>query len=281
MVIINFNKIRSVFIYTPYFYIYILISYNNKKIHFGIINLLFKRGVDFYMFNFTGCNEFMKVTFLDEVVSYDDFEKAVNYLLSIQRNNHNYESKIKVIYKEPSHILSRRKERLVDKTDVKFFINDGRVCYTTTGRTGYLISSMSYPNVRELILANREVSMEEREIKNRKRQSSQFKRILREKYDNITWSNLTETSFEPGSRFYNITKCNFPSFVYTDLENAFKNKTSYHYKTYGTRRDFSVETKMSEDGIFRAWFSSEYAGCGNGQYYLLINPTTAVFYEND
>jgi hypothetical protein len=38
---------------------------------------------------------------------------------------------------------------------------------------------------------------------------------------------------------------------------------------------------MCEDGVFRAWYSSEYAGCGNGQYYILINPHYASFMEPD
>jgi len=42
-------------------------------------------------------------------------------------------------------------------------------------------------------------------------------------------------------------------------------------------RDRSIE--VSDEG--RAWFSSEYPGCGNGDYYLLISPTTAIYYERD
>jgi len=46
----------------------------------------------------------------------------------------------------------------------------------------------------------------------------------------------------------------------------------------GRDRSFSVATSNGET---RAWFSSEFPGCGNGDYYLLINPTTAVFCERD
>ena len=42
-----------------------------------------------------------------------------------------------------------------------------------------------------------------------------------------------------------------------------------------------VTRKIGKDGVFRAWFSSEYKGCGNGDYYLLINPTQAIFVEKD
>lgn len=234
------------------------------------------------MYNILNSNGVIKVTFDEQKeVSYKDFREAVKYLIDCQDKNYNYESKVKVIYKEPSTIYSRGKHRSTKSTDVKFFLSYDSVCYTTTGRTGFYVDKMSFQNVKELLLKDRSVFRAEIEEKNEKKKVSQFKRVLKERYDDVTWSNLNKNSFEPGSRFYDITKCNFPSFVYRELEQAFKNKKSYHYKEYGDRRDFSVETKMSEDGIFRAWFSSEYAGCGNGQYYLLLNPKIAIFCEND
>lgn len=68
------------------------------------------------------------------------------------------------------------------------------------------------------------------------------------------------------------------------LVDAFENKKtfSWHRNTYShSGRDLSISTKLCDDGVFRAWFSSEYMGCGNGDYYLLINPTTAIYYERD
>jgi hypothetical protein len=65
------------------------------------------------------------------------------------------------------------------------------------------------------------------------------------------------------------------------VANAFEQKKSYQYHRDGKRRDLSIETKLCEDGIFRAWFSSEYRGCCNGDYYLVISPTQAIYYERD
>ena len=62
---------------------------------------------------------------------------------------------------------------------------------------------------------------------------------------------------------------------------AFEQKKVFQYHRDGKRRDRSIETKLCEDGIFRAWYSSEYRGCANGDYYLMINPTQAFFYETD
>ena len=68
------------------------------------------------------------------------------------------------------------------------------------------------------------------------------------------------------------------------LIKAFKNKEefSWHYRTsHHSGRDLTISTRVCEDGIFRAWFSSEFMGCGNGDYWLLLNPTTAIYYERD
>ncbi|MFA5873799.1 MAG: hypothetical protein WC832_07520 [Anaerolineales bacterium] len=74
----------------------------------------------------------------------------------------------------------------------------------------------------------------------------------------------------------------FSQHVCDAIKTAFETKGRYHYSLPGTKRDRSVEMHLCDsDGLYRAWYSSEYSGCGNGAYYLLINPTTAVFCEND
>lgn len=110
-----------------------------------------------------------------------------------------------------------------------------------------------------------------------------FADLKKKIYDSKTWTDLKEKDFQyVGINFVNIkTKFKYYPHVIAELEKAFRDKTKYHYSTYGTKRDLSVSTQMGEDGIFRAWYSSEYAGCGNGAYYLLLNPTTAVFMEYD
>lgn len=68
------------------------------------------------------------------------------------------------------------------------------------------------------------------------------------------------------------------------LKEAFENKTEFRWSRSASGhqgRDLSIHTKLGEDGVFRAWFSSEYPGCSNGDYYLLLNPTVAIYYERD
>jgi uncharacterized FAD-dependent dehydrogenase len=82
------------------------------------------------------------------------------------------------------------------------------------------------------------------------------------------------------SKFRDISKI-FPSYVMVQLKTAIETKTDYSYMLHGSKRDRSVSVSTAPDGITRAWFSSEYSGCGNGDYYLLLNPTTAIFGETD
>jgi hypothetical protein len=49
----------------------------------------------------------------------------------------------------------------------------------------------------------------------------------------------------------------------------------------GHGRDYSVNVSFDEKGEGKAYFSAELPGCGNGDYYILLNPTTAYFAETD
>lgn len=69
-----------------------------------------------------------------------------------------------------------------------------------------------------------------------------------------------------------------------ELKEAFENKKEFRWSknTYHhSGRDLSISTQIGQDGKLRAYFSSEYMGCGNGDYWLLLNPTTAIYYEAD
>lgn len=69
-----------------------------------------------------------------------------------------------------------------------------------------------------------------------------------------------------------------------NLREAFEQKKRFSWERRTTchlGRDFSISCEIGEDGKFRAWFSSEFMGCGNGDYWLLLNPTTAIYYEAD
>ncbi len=44
-------------------------------------------------------------------------------------------------------------------------------------------------------------------------------------------------------------------------------------------KEYPDDTKG--DGVRRGWYSEEYRGCANGHYYLAINDTHAIYYEDD
>jgi hypothetical protein len=139
--------------------------------------------------------------------------------------------------------------------------------------TGYLIDSLinDFYNIIGV------------ELVDKQEKKFTFQDVLNKRYDNQTWTSIREKNFngefDPPITFRKITR----DFYKSDLiriEAAFKLKKEISVRKYGTKRDFSVETKLV-NGEFKAWFSSEYAGCGNGDYYILLNPKTAVFVEND
>ncbi len=72
--------------------------------------------------------------------------------------------------------------------------------------------------------------------------------------------------------------------ILAGIKKAFDSCEEYRWShnTYRhTGRDLSLSVKPQPDGSVLAWFQSEFMGCGNGDYYLLINPTTAIFCERD
>ena len=50
---------------------------------------------------------------------------------------------------------------------------------------------------------------------------------------------------------------------------------------YGAKRDRNVSLSKADDGSYRFFAASEFAGCGNGYYYLMYSPKMAVFLEKD
>lgn len=57
--------------------------------------------------------------------------------------------------------------------------------------------------------------------------------------------------------------------------------TSFSQRMRGTRRDRSVHLTTHDDGSWKYHAASEYAGCGNGDYYLMYTLNMAVYCETD
>lgn len=224
-------------------------------------------------------DEFRFEIILDCCKTFNEFKEAVE-LINSERKNYGF-VKVRCLYKKPTQVYLRQKYREVTEVSVKFFtgLNTGSLCYTATGRKGHPVEYMKFGEIDKLVLMSSKSP--EKIAENEKRLNSFWKRVQRERYDAATWSNLDKDSFGNSNyRFYDITKV-FSSWEVEEISKAFEEKKKFGFREYRTKRDFSVSGEMREDGIYRAWFSSEYSGCGNGDYYLLLNPRIAVFYEKD
>jgi len=60
------------------------------------------------------------------------------------------------------------------------------------------------------------------------------------------------------------------------ITEAIKNKKKYTETGY-----YQYDNSFEYNGEDKAWYSREFRGCGNGHYYLALNGTHAVFYEDD
>jgi hypothetical protein len=109
----------------------------------------------------------------------------------------------------------------------------------------------------------------------------QFAKLQKLRFDNQTWNDIRIENFQYHDKliFRKIDKL-FSDYIDV-IKQAFNNKEKFHIAVYTERRDYSVNGYLGEDGIYRVWFSAEFCGMGNGKYYLLLNPTTAVFMEDD
>lgn len=186
-----------------------------------------------------------------------------------------------------------RKEILTKKKiKLSFFVcTEGTLCYSSApgSKTGRRVVG-NLP-IEELVsLTNVTKTPEDKE-------QERLFRVSRcmAKFHPSVWSDIV-AKYKSGNndpigsdcdyKLVDITKIFYPAQIET-LKDAFENMketsvSKYYYGRGPNGRDYSAKTKLDpETGIFRAWFSAEYPGTGNGYYYMLINPTTAVFVEKD
>lgn len=67
----------------------------------------------------------------------------------------------------------------------------------------------------------------------------------------------------------------------THIKNILNKKKDY---TYCWRKDYdnSIQiTYFPNDNLYKAWYATEYKGCGNGHYYLMLDERHAIFCETD
>lgn len=65
--------------------------------------------------------------------------------------------------------------------------------------------------------------------------------------------------------------------ILEEIKQALKEKKEY---SASGRNKYDISFNYSPE-FNKAWYSEEYRNCGNGHYYLALNATHALFYEDD
>lgn len=195
---------------------------------------------------------------------------------------------IRIAFNKPVSLpINRYKRKIFTELKARFFVSGPMVCYTFHKRTGFPLFNY--------VMADDIVYFEIVSLAKEDKEKDRIKRALSlsKKIHPNAWSNLKkelqdkplealpDSNLKPVNILSRIKNRCTADYLKRSLAKAFENKEAFRWSQDGIKRDYSIETKLCPDGIFRAWFSSEYSGCGNGDYYLLINPVQAVFCETD
>ena len=172
---------------------------------------------------------------------------------------------------------------------IGFFVSsNGVICYMTSRqkRRGYVFPI--YNNIKsidEVIIKQPTIKGNAKTLFNRTHKNAWSE--LRKEWEGISNGDEITQDFKwhfcGKLNFRNISSEMSPT-QRAMLKDAFETNSSYKWNRRANApqgRDLSIEARLCDDGVFRAWFSSEFPGCLNGDYYLLINPTTAIYYERD
>jgi len=65
------------------------------------------------------------------------------------------------------------------------------------------------------------------------------------------------------------------------IEQVKGGEADYLHRHWRGSYDYSVSVRREPDGTIKGWYNAEFKGCGNGHYYLLLDATHALFYEDD
>ena len=195
-----------------------------------------------------------------------------------------YETKFRVEFDRPMTLNTGRRTTIVaTEATVRVFLHgETQLCYTFHKRTGYAFGCdhISFIECIEPIMPDAAAERDTLRIK-----------ALANRIFPGTWDDLREkVTVDPDHYYrnygYTVTSITgkFRPYVLASIKEAFEKKEKYNYRMEANGhqgRSLSVEMKVCDDGIYRAWFTSEFPGCANGDYWLLLNPTTAAFKERD
>lgn len=113
-----------------------------------------------------------------------------------------------------------------------------------------------------------------------------FYKDIQKKYPFMVDMNNQNELYLNCDYIWELSECKLKSMYFGKGKNDFyKNKIQ---EAMQNKNDYSCRATVSYDVSFeyntklnKAWYSEEYRNCGNGHYYLALNNSTALFYEND
>lgn len=246
----------------------------------SLLGSLASAGSITFDYPFTCMKEKLSCTYeFNEHFNYEDFKKVVLEVIE-EWKNYRY-GKILLHFRTPVKIYQRKKYKEFSIYECSFFVStSNNLCYQPKGnkRSGFYVSDLPWKQISKIeILHPDHTVIQEKNVNAKEQFARRFKNNL---YDEQTWSHLKPEDFHNGHKFYYISKV-FKKYDLDRIQKAFENKETFRVWNNGEKRDYSAEGKMGDDGIYRAWFSSEYSGEGHGDYYMLLNPKVAVFVEHD
>lgn len=194
-----------------------------------------------------------------------------------------YGPKYRIVFDRPMTLNpGKRKNIVATEATVRLFLHTGTLCYTFNKRMGFAFDCdhISFLKSIEPIMPDAAAERDTLRVK-----------ALANRIFPGAWGDLREkVAADPGDYYrnygYTVTSITgkFRPYVLASIKEAFEKKEKYNYRMEANGhqgRSLSVEMKVCDDGIYRAWFTSEFPGCANGDYWLLLNPTTAAFKERD
>jgi hypothetical protein len=203
------------------------------------------------------------------------------------KDNPYIDIKYKIIFNCPIVLpYNRFKTKSFEIVTLKFFIStSGILGFTFYKRSGYAVYQ-HFSNTDIKSIERVEEKLVDRLEKARK---------MKNKIHSNLWKNLREMTVEEFEKEFPDSNLNpvyfikrFPKYrqhtIEEGIKRAVESKATYftsHKTNHHSGRDLTIEFKMCEDGIYRGWFSSEYMGCGNGDYYLILNERVAIYCERD
>lgn len=232
-------------------------------------------------------------------------QKIARFLSDLERKSREELKTFRAVltFKEPVFLTKAFSRNSKKEFIVRFFIStNGVLCFAPNRkniRTGYAVRG-TFDSMRINQLVDiKEHTSKSVELSQEERDKKEAQKVLNRLHPNI-WSNFKKelqgfiegTEARPyflennGKAVFRNIKSLFSEYEIKRIKEAMDEGGEYSCSLSGTggsssSRDRRVQVKKCEDGVIRAWFSSEYYGCGNGDYYLLINPTTALYIERD